>query len=324
MKVSIVIPCYNEEKNIELFYTKVFRAFTYLDWHYEMIFIDDGSKDQTEKKIKEIAEMDPDTNYITFSRNFGKEAAMLAGLQYASGDYVLIMDSDLQHPPELIPKMLDKALEGYDQVIAKRDREGEQLHRSLLSKLYYFLVNRLIDVKLNDGQGDFRLLSRKAVDSLLQLQEYNRFSKGLFSWIGYKQAVISYKNVQREEGKSAWTFKKLLNYGIDGIVSFNNKPLRVSIYIGFVTFIVSCLYLLFIFQQIIREGVELPGYFTTICAILIMGGMQLIFMGIIGEYIGRIYYESKKRPHYIIEESNVNAYKKNSIVKDNKRVTYLR
>lgn len=304
MKLSIVVPCYNEERNILKFYNQVMKVLRDINLHCEFVFVNDGSKDCTIDEIKQISNQDKDVFYLSFSRNFGKEAAMLAGIKYAAGDFIICMDCDLQHPPEIIPNMLEKGLQGFDQVIAKRDRRGEKLHKSIMATVYYFVVNRLIDVELTNGEGDFRLLSRRAVNSLLELQEYNRFSKGLFSWIGYKQAVVTYNNVIREAGQSAWTLKKLFNYGIDGIVSFNNKPLRIAIYIGLSTFVLSCIYLVFILIQIAGKGIEVPGYFTTICAVLLMGGMQLMFMGIVGEYIGRIYYETKKRPHYIIEESN--------------------
>ena len=315
MKLSIVVPCYNEELNVVAFHNQVAKVLREADYEYEIVFVNDGSRDKTLEKVREISSSDKSIYYLSFSRNFGKEAAMLAGISHTTGDYIIFMDCDLQHPPELIPAMMEKGLEGFDQVIAKRDRKGEKLHRSILARLYYFTINRLIEIEINNGEGDFRLLSRRAANSLLELQEYNRFSKGLFSWIGYKQVVITYQNVVREIGQSAWTFRKLLNYGIDGLVSFNNKPLRIAIYMGFSTFLVSCLYLVYIMQQIFQEGIEVPGYFTTICAILLIGGIQLIFMGVIGEYIGRIYYETKKRPHFIIEESNIkkNMFEKNDV-----------
>jgi glycosyltransferase involved in cell wall biosynthesis len=240
--------------------------------------------------------------YISFSKNFGKEAAMLAGLTYSNGSHIVLMDADLQHPPSLIPQMLELSQEGYDQVIAKRNRIGESFHRSTISKLYYKVINKLVDVELVDGVGDFRMMSRKAVDAILSLQEYNRFSKGLFSWIGFSEYVIEYDNVIRNDGDSKWSFRKLLNYGIDGVISFNDKPLRIAIYLGLTVTILDLLYVFYMLVQIIGYGIEVPGYFTTISAILLIGGIQLFFMGIIGEYIGRIYYESKKRPHYIINQ----------------------
>ena len=306
MLLSIVVPCYNEGKNLHYFYLELEKTLQ-SSYSYELIIVNDGSSDDTLLKAQEIAKISDNVYYISFSRNFGKESAMLAGLHYAKGDAVLIMDGDLQHPPALIPAMIEKFDEGYEQVIAKRNRKGDSLVRSKISSLYYVLINRLVDVELQDGVGDFRLLSRRAVDSLLLLKEYNRFSKGLFAWVGFKEAVIEYENCIREEGKSSWTFPKLLNYGIDGLISFNNKPLRASIYMGFTLTSLSLLYVLVTLIQIIFRGIDVPGYFTIISAVLIVGGVQLIFLGVIGEYIGRIFYETKNRPHYIINETNVES-----------------
>ena len=306
MLLSIVVPCYNEGENLQHFYIELGKAL-YSSYSYELIIVNDGSGDDTLEKAQEIAQMSDNVYYISFSRNFGKESAMLAGLHYAKGDAVIIMDGDLQHPPALIPKMIEKFEEGYEQVIAKRNRKGDSFIRSKFSSLYYVLINRLVDVELQDGVGDFRLLSRRVVDSLLSLKEYNRFSKGLFAWIGFKEAVIEYENFIRNEGKSSWTFPKLLNYGIDGLISFNNKPLRASIYMGLTLTSVSLIYVLITLIQIIFKGIDVPGYFTIISAVLIVGGVQLIFLGVIGEYIGRIFYETKNRPHYIINETNVES-----------------
>ena len=303
MKLSIVVPCYNEELVLPKFYEAIKATMAQLNITYEVVFINDGSRDGTQKVLEKLAKQDELIRFVSFSKNFGKESAMLAGLSYATGDYVLIMDADLQHPPSLIPVMLEKAKEGYDQVIAKRNRSGEKLTRSLLTKLYYKFINSLVDVQLENGIGDFRLLSRRAVDALLSLKEYNRFSKGLFSWIGFDEAIIEYDNIIREEGASKWSFASLLNYGIDGVISFNNKPLRIAIYLGLTVTILDILYVLFMLVQITLRGVDVPGYFTTIAAILLVGGLQLFFMGIIGEYIGRIYYEVKKRPHYIVSKT---------------------
>jgi len=274
-------------------------------YDYELIFVDDGSKDETLNMLKSVAKKERQTKYISFSRNFGKEAAMLAGLQYASGDLVIIIDADLQHPPELIPKMIELSGKGYDQVIAKRNRTGDSKRKTLFAKLYYKLVNRIVDVKIIDGIGDFRLLNRKAVDAILALQEYNRFSKGIFSWIGFKETVIEYENQQRAAGESKWSFKNLLSYGIDGLLSFNNKPLRLCFYSGALSMFISLTYIIIMLIRISLYGILVPGYFTTISAILFLGGLQLISTGILGEYIGRIYYEVKKRPHYLVDTTNI-------------------
>lgn len=305
MLLSVIIPCYNEEKVIKMTYSKLQNTlYGKIDADVELVFVDDGSKDSTPQILKEFGQHDNHVKYICFSRNFGKEAAMLAGLTYCSGDCAVIMDADLQHPPEIIVKMLEKYHEGYDQVIAKRNRTGDSKSKSLFAVLYYKLVNSLVDVKLTDGVGDFRLLSRKAIDALLSLKEYNRFSKGLFSWIGFKECIIEYENQTRAAGDTKWSFAKLLQYGIDGIISFNNKPLRFCIVIGSFAVILSILYLLFILIGIFTDGIDVPGYFTTIFAISLFGGIQLISLGIIGEYIGRIYYEVKQRPHFLIQDTN--------------------
>lgn len=311
MELSIIVPCYNEEDNIISFHKAIREILDALQIDGEVIFVNDGSKDRTQRLLEELREQDKQMHYLQFSRNFGKEAGMLAGLTYASGDYVVIMDGDLQHPPELIPQMLQKARdEGYDQVIAKRNRKGDGIVRSMFSTLYYKIINHLTDVHFENGVGDFRLLSRKAVDSLLALKEYNRFSKGLFSWIGFESAVIPYDNVTREEGVSKWSFKSLLNYGIDGIISFNNKPLRLAIYAGLFITAFDFLYIIAIFIQTLVQGVTVPGYFTTIAAVLFLGGIQLIAIGVMGEYIGRIYYEVKQRPPYIIAHASKSQEKK--------------
>ncbi|MCR6855091.1 glycosyltransferase family 2 protein [Paenibacillus jamilae] len=294
---------------LRAFYSKTSLEIHKLTTDYEFVFVNDGSKDDTLNILRDLASADSSVHYISFSRNFGKEAAMLAGLKYATGDAIVIMDADLQHPPTLIKELLEGYNDGYDQVIAKRTRTGDSPVRSFVSRLYYKVMNKFVDIELVDGIGDFRLLSRRAVDSLLSLSEYNRFSKGLFSWIGYNELIIEYENVLRSDGESKWTFSKLLNYGIDGVISFNNKPLRLSIYLGLLTTILGLLYVITTFVQIILGGVEVPGYFTLISAILFIGGIQLIFLGVIGEYIGRIYYETKRRPHFIVAEKKVSEVK---------------
>jgi polyisoprenyl-phosphate glycosyltransferase len=243
MLLSIVIPCYNEYDSIMQTYrtiTNIIKADSDKEgYSYELIFIDDGSNDETLKIIQNFCASDANSKYISFSRNFGKESAMLAGLTYAEGDCVVIMDADLQHPPELIPKMIQYYHEGYDQVIAKRNRHGDKKSKSLAANLYYKFVNKIVDVDLTDGIGDFRLLSRKAVNALLSINEYNRFSKGLFSWVGFKKKIIEYENSPRIAGETKWNFKKLLSYGIDGITSFNNKPLRICFMLGAISILLG-------------------------------------------------------------------------------------
>ncbi len=215
------------------------------------------------------------------------------------------MDADLQHPPELIVQMYEKYQEGYDQVIAKRNRKGDSRLSIVFAKLYYKLANKLVNVEMVDGAGDFRLLSRRTIHALLELKENNRFSKGLFSWVGFNQIYIEYENQERAGGNSKWSFKSLLSYGVDGILSFNNQPLRICIYLGGIFMGISILYLLYLLIEILLHGIDAPGYFTTILLITTLGGIQLFSIGVIGEYIGRIYFEVKKRPVYLIQETNI-------------------
>ena len=306
--LSIVVPCYNEEKVLRLFNGALMDQLKKMAdrrYEYEIIYVNDGSGDGTQKLILEFAEKDTRVKYIAFSRNFGKEAAMLAGLEHAAGDCAVIMDADLQHPPSLIGRMLDKLEEGYDQVIARRDRTGDSWKSSFFARTYYRLVNKMVDVKMVDGAGDFRLLSRATIDAVLSLQEANRFSKGLFSWVGFNQTYIEYENRQRAFDESRWSFKRLLRYGVDGIVSFNVQPLRMCVYLGGALLLLSMAYLVYLFVSILIHGIDVPGYFTTIALISVLGGVQLISLGIIGEYVGRIYAEVKKRPAYIIARTNL-------------------
>ncbi len=302
--ISFVIPSYNEEGNIHPMIKALRQTMAFSKRRYELLFVDDGSSDGTMEEIRDAVLLYPEVEYISFTRNFGKEAAILAGLESAKGDAVILMDADLQHPPDLIPKLIRGYEEGYDQVIAKRNRKGDAKFRSMLSRMYYWGVNKAVDVELRDGEGDFRLLSRRAVDSLLQLSEGNRFSKGLYSWIGLEQKTICYDNVTRQHGETKWSFKQLVNYAVDGVVSFNTKPLRLCFYAGLFSLFLAVSYILVTLVGIIRNGVDVPGYFTIISAVLFLGGVQLLSLGIIGEYVGRIYNETKKRPHYLIQRTS--------------------
>lgn len=306
--ISIVVPAYNEEANIAAMYVKLAKELESLPYNYEIMFINDGSSDATLQEILKLAEAHDNVKYISLTRNFGKESAMLAGLKRIKGDAAIVMDSDLQHPPTLIGEMVQGYEEGFNQVVARRSRTGDTKVRSILSSLYYKLINSITDVDLQDGEGDFRLLSRKAIDAILALSESNRFSKGLFSWIGLSKKTINYENVLRTDGDSKWSFNSLVNYGIDGIISFNMKPLRICFYTGFLVLFLSLIYIFYTLYTILQEGVGAPGYFTTITAILLLGGIQLISLGVIGEYIGRIYNETKQRPHFLVDISNVDEY----------------
>jgi glycosyltransferase involved in cell wall biosynthesis len=305
MLLSVVVPCHNEEAVLGQLAEMVFSAVSTADVDVELVLVDDGSRDRTLALMRDLHRQDKRVRYFSLSRNFGKESAMLAGLAYAGGDAVVIMDADLQHPPRLITQMLELFGEGYDQVIARRTREGDALARTLVSRLYYKLANALVEVDLQDGVGDFRLLSRRAVDALLQMGEYNRFSKGLFSWIGFPTATVDYQNEARQGGTgSKWSTRRLLNYGLDGIMSFNSAPLRLAIYVGITVTALSFLYVAFLVVAVLAWGVAVPGYVTIVAAVLGLGGIQLLFLGVIGEYVGRIYFEAKQRPHFIVADSS--------------------
>ncbi len=301
-KISLIVPCYNEGATLPELVQQVSKNLDPLDVDWKLILINDGSKDNTGEVIERLATENESVQGILFSRNFGKESAMLAGLTYATGDAAIIMDADLQHPPEILPKLIQTMDEtGADQVVARRNRKGDSWLRSTLSRFYYWFSNKMVeDIELVDGSGDFRILSRRAVDTLLALDERSRFSKGLFSWIGYPTVYIEYENRQRVHGESAWSFRSLFNYGLDGVISFNAKPLRVVAGFGAVIFGLSLIYFLWLIINWAFYGVETPGYITTIAAIIAFSGIQLLALGVIGEYVGRIYSEVKQRPHYVV------------------------
>ncbi|WP_330341085.1 glycosyltransferase family 2 protein [Streptomyces sp. NBC_00557] len=312
MLISIVAPCYNEEAVLERFHDRiqaVAEDLLPLGHDMEFVYVDDGSRDRTLAVLKRLAERDARVRYVSFSRNFGKEAALLAGLRHASGDAVVVMDADLQHPPELIRRMVQLREEGHDQVVARRTRTGDGLARTLTARLYYRLVNRLVDVELVDGAGDFRLLSRRVVDAALALTEYNRFSKGLFAWVGFPSTAFTYENAAREAGRSSWNLRGLLNYGIDGLLSFNNRPLRAALWLGMVLLCCAGLYTAWIVGAALIHGVQTPGYVTIITAVTALAGVQMVMLGVIGEYTGRIYYEVKRRPHFLVKATNVERTK---------------
>lgn len=305
MFISIIVPLYNEETNISILHEKVSNVFLNLPHQFEIIFVDDGSTDASLNLIQSLSEKDNQVKYISFSKNFGKESAMYCGLEHSIGDAVIIMDSDLQHPPEIIPQMIELHLEGYQQVVALRNRDKESFFKRIPAKIFYKLSRNMIDVKLKSGEGDFRLISKEVVKSIIKMTEYNRFSKGIFEWVGFNKTTITYDHLDRNQGGSKYSNFKLIDYAIDGIVSFNNKPLRLCFYFGGITMFICLLYILITFINIMIHGIEEPGYFTIISAILFLGGLQLFSLGVIGEYIGRIYYETKDRPKYIIQQTNL-------------------
>lgn len=304
LQLSVVVPCFNEAEVLGTFHTALLTVLEGLSTPFEICYVDDGSGDTTRELLAALAVRDERVHYTAFSRNFGKEAAMLAGLRMSQGAAVVIMDADLQHPPELIPRMLELHRHGYDQVIPRRDRTGEGVVRSTLSHTYYALVRRCMDVELIDGSGDFRLLSRRAVESVLSLPESNRFSKGIFSWIGFDTVSFRYRNSERVAGRSKWGSRRLLNYGIDGLLSFNNRPLRLAIYTGFWVFVSALAYALWTVVTVVLHGADTPGYATLLTAVVALSGIQLVTLGVIGEYVGRIYHEAKHRPSYVVRETD--------------------
>lgn len=304
MNLSVIVPCYNEDAVIDSLVRVLKDVLPGVSPQFEVLLVDDGSSDGTLGRLREISAADPRFRYLALSRNFGKESAMLAGLSQARGEAVAILDADLQHPPELLAEMLPLLGDGTDQVIARRTRTGDKPVRTLFSRMYYKVFNRLIDVTLEDGAGDFRVLSRRAVRALLAIGEYNRFSKGLFAWIGFDTAVVDYDNVARAGGETKWSMRSLINYGIDGVVSFNPRPLRLSIYFGVFIAVVAFLYAMWVLGDAIINGNDAAGYVTLLCTVVGFGGVQMILLGVIGEYLGRIYLESKQRPHFLLKESS--------------------
>lgn len=300
--LSVVVPCFNEEQVLEAFNDELHVRLGELGEPYEVVFVDDGSTDGTLSLLRAFAFRDPRVRYLSLSRNFGKEAGLLAGLSEATGDNIAIMDADLQHPPALLGKMLDLRREGFDQVVARRSRHHDGRLRTLLSRAYYRLLNHWADVEMVDGAGDFRLLSRRAVDALVDLGERNRFSKGLFSWIGFSTVFFDYQDTPRAGGNSKWSYPKLLNYAVDGLVSFNSRPLRLALHLGLLLSGLALTYAVWTVGAVLIGGVTAPGYVTLLVAITGFGGMQMVLLGLIGEYVGRVYYECKQRPHYLVSE----------------------
>lgn len=305
--LSLIIPCYNEQKVLPLFYTEATQVLEQMDCGYELLFVNDGSSDRTLELLRQFAHEDSHVKYFSFSRNFGKEAAMYAGFCNAVGDYIAVMDADLQDPPALLPHMLD-ILEGgaYDSVATRRvSREGEPPVRSWFARLFYKLINHISDSDIVDGARDFRLMRREMVDAIVSMGEYNRFSKGIFGWVGFRTYWLPYENVERVAGESKWNFWKLFKYAIDGIINFSSTPLSIASWGGCaMTFISFFLLILIVIRKMIF-GDPVTGWASTICIIIFIGGLQLFCLGIIGQYIARIYMETKHRPHYIISETNV-------------------
>lgn len=304
--LSLIIPCCNEQESLPLFYKEASRVLAQLDCRTEMIFVDDGSTDETLKILKELCAQDERIRYLSFSRNFGKEAAMYAGFCNASGDFVAVMDADMQDPPALLPQMLQLLRSGgYDSVATRRqDRKGEPPLRSWFARQFYRLINRITEADIVDGARDFRLMKREMVQAIVEMGEYNRFSKGIFGWIGFKTYWLSYENVERAAGASKWNFWKLFRYAIDGIVNFSQAPLDIASWFGVSMTAVSFIFLVIVIVRKLLFGDPVAGWASTICVIIFIGGIQLFCIGIMGKYIAKTYLETKRRPHYIIAESN--------------------
>ena len=306
--LSIIIPCYNEEETIHPFLTATKEVENELsnELVFEYLFVNDGSKDATLKILREVSWDFDNVHYLSFSRNFGKEAALLAGLEHAKGDLITVMDVDLQDPPELLVPMYEKIKSGCDVVGTRRaDRSGEPPIRSFFSKLFYQLINKVSDTEMVDGARDFRLMTRQVVNSILELQEVNRFSKGLFAWVGYKVDYISYENRERVAGESSWSFWSLFKYSLEGFINFSDAPLNLSVWSGLLSFLLSFFGMLFVIIRKLTIGGSIAGWASIVSIILFMGGLQLLSIGIIGKYVSKIFLETKKRPIYIVKETNI-------------------
>lgn len=303
-KLSVVVPCFNEQEAVPIFYNEVKKVLVTLKAEYEIIFIDDGSSDQTLEEVKELSEKDKCVHYVSLSRNFGKEAAMYAGLKKATGDYVVIMDVDLQDPPSLIPEMLSAVRSGeFDSAATRRtNRKGEPPVRSMFARLFYKLMRYFSDIDIVDGARDFRMMSRTMVDAVLSVSERGRFSKGIFAWVGFRTKYFEYKNVERSAGKTKWNFRKLFLYSLDGIVAFSTKPLVFASITGILFLFLSFLFIIFIIVRKVLFGDPTAGWPSLVCIILFVSGIQLFCTGILGQYLAKVYLETKQRPLYIAKD----------------------
>ena len=304
-KLSIVVPCYNEEATVHPFLAETQKVERTMAGQlvFDYLFVNDGSKDQTLQVLREVSQQFANVHYLSFSRNFGKEAALLAGLEAADGDLITVMDADLQDPPELLQEMYAKIEEGFDVVGTRRaDRKGEPVLRSFFARTFYWLVNKISDTEMVDGARDFRLMTRQVVDSILELGEVNRFSKGLFSWVGYDVTYLPYENRERVAGDTSWNFWSLLRYSIDGFINFSEAPLNLATWAGLASFILSFFAIIFVVLRRLLFADPVSGWASTISIIMFLGGLRLFALGIIGKYIVKIFLETKKRPVYIVKE----------------------
>lgn len=304
-KISVIVPCYNEEKALPYFYKEIYKIASEMsNIDFEFIFVDDGSKDNTLSILRELRKQDKRCRYISFSRNFGKEAAIYAGLENAKGDYVAMMDADLQDPPKLLKEMYDAIKsEGYDCAATRRvDRKGEPIIRSFFARKFYKIINKISNADIVDGARDFRLMTRQMVDAILKMNEYNRFSKGIFGWVGFNTKWIAYENVDRVAGETKWSFWKLLIYAIEGIIAFSTVPLSIAAVVGIIFFIVALIMIGFIIVRTLIWGDPTSGWPSLVCIIFFASGIQLFCTGILGQYLSKTYLETKKRPIYLVKE----------------------
>lgn len=314
--ISVIVPCYNEQEVLPLYYDEMNKIMAQMkaehdDIDFELLFINDGSKDNTLKMLRELSEKDKRVRYISFSRNFGKEAGMYAGLENARGDYVVIMDADLQHPPAFIPAMYNYvSKEGYDCATTRRvSRKGESKIRSWFAMKFYKIMNKISQTEIVDGAQDFRFMTRQMVDAILSMKEYNRFSKGIFSWVGFNVKYIEYENVERAAGTTAWSFWKLFMYSLEGIFAFSTAPLALASLLGILSCLVAFIWIIIIIVKTLVFGESVQGFPTIMCAIFFIGGLQLFCTGILGQYLSKTYLETKNRPIYIISETDKNTDK---------------
>lgn len=306
--ITLIIPCYNEEESLPLLYPELVKVSQGMpEQAFEFLFVNDGSRDKTLVLLKELAQNDDRVKYISFSRNFGKEAAMYAGLENAKGDYVAFMDADMQDPPSLLPQMYKAVTEeGYDSAATRRvTRKGEPPIRSFFARMFYKIMNKISDTDIVDGDRDFRLMNRKFVDALLQMREYNRFSKGLFGWVGYKTKWIEFENVERIAGETKWSFWSLFKYSIEGILAFTTAPLVLASVIGIVLCLIAFVFIVFIVVRKICFNNSVDGWASMVCLISFLGGLQLFAIGVVGQYLAKMYLEVKNRPIYLIGETNI-------------------
>ena len=305
-KLSIVVPCYNEEETVVPFYEEVMKLNSFFEakqLQAELLYIDDGSRDKTVSEIKKLREKDERIHFVSFSRNFGKEAAIYAGLQKASGDYVVVMDVDLQDPPALLPEMFSYIEQGYDSVATRRvSRKGEPPIRSFFARRFYKLMKKISKTEIVDGARDYRLMTRQVVDAVLSMKEYNRFTKGIFGWVGYETKWLEYENVERTKGETKWSFWSLLLYSMDGIMAFSTMPLSLSAVVGILFCILSLLLMVFVFVRALVFGDPVAGWPSLVCIISLISGVQLFCIGIVGQYMAKMYMEVKKRPLYLVKE----------------------